>query len=327
MVVAYRDGSPIRLNQVAEVFNSSRNDRSRFWINGQRSVILAVRKQPGSNTVEVADQVKAVIQSLRDSMPPGVSFGKVADDADLVRDSIAEVNRTLILTIFLVVMVIFAFLGTASSTLIASATIPVSILGSFLVMRMLGYSVDMFSMMAITLSIGFIVDDAIVMIENIVRHREMGKTRVQAAREGAGEVGFTIISMTISLVAVFLPIVFLNGVLGRLLREFAVTISVSILVSGLTALTLTPMLCSRFLASRRAAGNWFQQHSERFYAAMQEVYRKPFARYRSAPPAHSLACQRCDERSYPLPLRRRTQELHAGGRRTELPRNPRSLAR
>jgi hydrophobe/amphiphile efflux-1 (HAE1) family protein len=274
MVVAYRDGSPIRLNQIAEVFNSSRNDRSRFWINGRRSVILAVRKQPGSNTVEVADKVKAVIQSLRDSMPPGVSFGKVADDADLVRDSVAEVNRTLILTIFLVVMVIFAFLGTASSTLIASATIPVSILGSFLAMRLLGYSVDMFSMMAITLSIGFIVDDAIVMLENIVRHREMGKTRMQAARDGAGEVGFTIISMTVSLVAVFLPIVFLNGVLGRLLREFAVTISVSILISGLTALTLTPMLCSRFLASRQTAGNWFQQRSERLYAAMQEVYRR-----------------------------------------------------
>jgi hydrophobe/amphiphile efflux-1 (HAE1) family protein len=274
MVVAYRDGSPIRLNQVAEVFNSSRNDRSRFWINGRRSVILAVRKQPGSNTVEVADKVKAVIRSLRDSMPPGVSFGKVADDADLVRDSVAEVNRTLILTICLVVMVIYAFLATVSSTLIASATIPVSILGSFLAMRLLGYSVDMFSMMAITLSIGFIVDDAIVMIENIVRHREMGKTCMQAARDGAGEVGFTIISMTVSLVAVFLPIVFLNGVLGRLLREFAVTISISILISGLTALTLTPMLCSRFLASRQAAGNWFQQRSERLYAGMQEVYRR-----------------------------------------------------
>ena len=274
MVVAYRDGSPIRLDQVANVFNSSRNDRSRFWINGRRSIILAVRKQPGANTVEVADQVKAVVLSLRDSMPPGVSFGKVADDAELVRDSIAEVNRTLILTICLVVLVIFLFLGTASSTMIASATIPVSILGSFIAMRVLGYSVDMFSMMAITLSVGFIVDDAIVMIENIVRHREMGKTRMQAAVDGAGEVGFTIISMTISLVAVFLPIIFLNGVLGRLLREFAVTISVSILISGLTALTLTPMLCSRFLSSRQTAGNWFRQRSESFYAALQEAYRR-----------------------------------------------------
>jgi len=274
MVVAYRDGSPIRLNQVANVFNSSRNDRSRFWINGRRSVILAVRKQPGANTIEVADRVKAVIQSLRDSMPPGVSFGQVADEADLVRDSIAEVNRTLVITICLVVLVIFLFLGTASSTIIASATIPVSILGSFVVMRLLGYSVDMFSMMAITLSVGFIVDDAIVMIENIVRHREMGKTRMQAALDGANEVGFTIVSMTISLVAVFLPIIFLNGVLGRLLREFAVTISVSILLSGLAALTLTPMLCSRFLGSRETAGNWFQQHSGRLYAAMQEAYRR-----------------------------------------------------
>jgi hydrophobe/amphiphile efflux-1 (HAE1) family protein len=274
MVIAYRDGSPIRLSQVAHVFNSSRNDRSRFWINGKRSVILAVRKQPGANTVEVADKVKAVILSLRDSMPPGVSFGKVADDADLVRDSIAEVNRTLALTICLVVLVIFLFLGTASSTIIASATIPVSILGSFIVMRLLGYSVDMFSMMAITLSVGFIVDDAIVMIENIVRHHEMGKSRMKAALDGAGDVGFTIISMTISLVAVFLPIVFLGGVLGRLLREFAVTISVSILISGLTALTLTPMLCSRFLGSRQTAGNWFQRHSESFYATLQEAYRR-----------------------------------------------------
>ena len=175
MVVAYRDGSPIRLNQVANVFNSSRNDRSRFWINGRRSVILAVRKQPGANTVEVADKVKAVILSLHDSMPPGVSFGKVADEADLVRESIAEVNRTLVITICLVVLVIFLFLGTASSTIVASATIPVSILGSFIVMRLLGYSVDMFSMMAITLSVGFIVDDAIVMIENIVRHQRDGQ--------------------------------------------------------------------------------------------------------------------------------------------------------
>ncbi len=274
LVVAYRDGVPLRLDQVATVFNSSNNVKRTFWINGQRSVILAVRKQPGANTVQVADHVKAVILTLRDSMPPGVSFGKVADSADMVRDSITEVNRTLILTICLVVLVIFVFLGTASSTIIASATIPISILGTFVVMRLLNYSVDMFSMMAITLSVGFIVDDAIVMIENIVRHREMGKTRLQSALDGANEVGFTIISMTISLVAVFLPIVFLNGVLGRLLREFAVTISVSILLSGLTALTLTPMLCSRFLSSREQADNWFQKHSERLYAAMESIYRR-----------------------------------------------------
>jgi hydrophobe/amphiphile efflux-1 (HAE1) family protein len=274
LIVAYRDGVPLRLNQVAAVFNGSSNDKRTFWINGRRSVILAVRKQPGANTVEVADHVKAVVLSLRDSMPPGVSFGKVADAAETVRDSIAEVNRTLILTIGLVVLVIFVFLGTASSTIVASATIPVSILGTFIVMRLLNYSVDMFSMMAITLSVGFIVDDAIVMIENIVRHREMGKGRMQAAIDGASEVGFTIISMTISLVAVFLPIVFLNGVLGRLLREFAVTISVSILLSGITALTLTPMLCSRFLNSREQENNWFQERSERLYAAMQGAYRR-----------------------------------------------------
>jgi hydrophobe/amphiphile efflux-1 (HAE1) family protein len=274
LIVAWRDGLPIRLNQVANVYTGSRDDKSTFWINGQPSVILAVRKQPGANTVEVADHVKAVIRSLRGSMPPGVTFGKVADEADMVRDSIAEVNKTLVLTIALVVLVIFAFLGTASSTMIASATIPVSILGSFIAMRLLGYSVDMFSMMGITLSVGFIVDDAIVMIENIVRHREMGKTRLQAALDGAGEVGFTIVSMTISLVAVFVPIVFLNGILGRLLREFAVTISVSILISGLTALTLTPMLCSRFLTSREQTRSWFQSHSKQLYDEMESGYRR-----------------------------------------------------
>ncbi len=274
LVVAYRNGVPLRLNQVATVFRSSANDKSTFWINGRRSIILAVRKQPGTNTVDVADHVKAVVRSLQDSMPPGVSFGKVADDAGLIRDSIAEVNRTLLVTIGLVVLVIFVFLGTASSTIIASATIPVSILGAFVAMRLLGYSVNMFSMMAITLSVGFIVDDAIVMIENIVRHREMGKPQLRAAIDGASEVGFTIISMTISLVAVFLPIVFLQGVLGRLLREFAITISVSILLSGLTSLTLTPMLCSRFLSSRAQTENWFQVWSERVYDAMQNAYRR-----------------------------------------------------
>jgi hydrophobe/amphiphile efflux-1 (HAE1) family protein len=274
LIVTYRNGVPLRLSQVADVVNSSRDDKSTFWINGRPSVIIAVRKQPGTNTVKVADQVQDVIRSLRDAMPPGVSYGKVADSADLVRESIAEVNRTLFLTIGLVVLVIYAFLGTTSSTLIASATIPVSILGSFIAMRLLNYSVDMFSMMGITLSVGFIVDDAIVMIENIVRHREAGKSRLQAALDGANEVGFTIVSMTVSLVAVFLPILFLNGVLGRLLREFAVTISVSILLSGLTALTLTPMLCSRFLTLRGQTQNWLQKHSEQVYSAIESAYRR-----------------------------------------------------
>jgi hydrophobe/amphiphile efflux-1 (HAE1) family protein len=274
IVVAWRNGIPLRLNQVADVINSSNNDKTRFWINGQRSVILAVRKQPGVNTVEVADHVKEVIRSLRSSLPPGVSFGKVADEADQVRDAIAEVNGTLLITVALVVVVIFVFLGTVSSTLVAGATIPVSVLGSFIVMRLLGYSVNMFSMMGITLSVGFIVDDAIVMIENIVRHQEMGKSRMQAARDGAGEVGFTIVSMTVSLVAVFLPILFLNGVLGRLLREFAVTISVSILLSGFTALTLTPMLCSRFLGERGQGQNAFARWTERQYARLERAYRR-----------------------------------------------------
>ncbi|WP_353071332.1 efflux RND transporter permease subunit [Tunturiibacter gelidoferens] len=274
LVVAYRNELPLRLSQIAHVLNSSSNDKRTFWINGQRSVILAVRKQPGANTIEVADRVKAAVQTLRDVLPPGVAFGKVADNADIVRGSIAEVNHTLVLTIVLVVLVIFAFLGTLSSTLIASATIPVSIFGSFIAMHLLGYTVDMFSMMAITLSVGFVVDDAIVMLENIVRHREMGKSRLDAAVNGAAEVGFTILSMTLSLVAVFLPILFLNGVLGRLLREFAVTISVSILLSGFSALTLTPMLCSRFLSERVHGDNWFLRRTEGIHAALKRGYQR-----------------------------------------------------
>ncbi|WP_353062205.1 efflux RND transporter permease subunit [Tunturibacter psychrotolerans] len=274
LVVAYRQGMPLRLNQVAMVFNSTSNDKRTFWINGQRSVILAVRKQPGANTVEVADAVKAAVRGLIDTLPPGVVFGRVSDDSRIVRDSIAEVDRTLLLTVLLVVLVIFTFLGTLSSTLIASATIPVSILGSFIVMRLLNYTVDMFSMMAVTLSVGFIVDDAIVMIENIVRHREMGKSKMVAALDGANEVGFTVLSMTVSLVAVFLPILFLNGVLGRLLREFAVTISVSVLLSGVSALTLTPMLCSRFLNTEKKDDHWFHRWSERNYVAFETGYRR-----------------------------------------------------
>lgn len=274
LVVAYRNQIPLRLSQIAKVLNSSSNDKRTFWINGQRSVILAVRKQPGANTIEVAERVKTAVKGLRDVLPPGVAFGNVSDNSDIVRNSIADVNLTLVITIVLVVLVIFAFLGTVSSTLIASATIPISILGSFIVMRLLNYTVDMFSMMAITLSVGFVVDDAIVMLENIVRHREMGKSRIDAALAGAAEVGFTIISMTLSLVAVFLPILFLNGVLGRVLREFAVTISVSILLSGFSALTLTPMLCSRFLSERAHADNWFHRHTERIHATLENGYRR-----------------------------------------------------
>jgi HAE1 family hydrophobic/amphiphilic exporter-1 len=274
LIVAYRSALPLRLSQIAHVLSSSSNDKRTFWINGRRSVILAVRKQPGANTIEVADRVKAAVQTLRDVLPPGVEFGKVADNADIVRGSIAEVNHTLVLTIVLVVLVIFAFLGTLSSTLIASATIPVSILGSFIAMHLLDYTVDMFSMMAITLSVGFVVDDAIVMLENIVRHREMGKSRLDAAVTGAAEVGFTILSMTLSLVAVFFPILFLNGVLGRLLREFAVTISVSILLSGFSALTLTPMLCSRFLSERVHGTNWFLRRTEGIHAALERGYQR-----------------------------------------------------
>ena len=274
LIVAYKNGAPLRLRDLGKVLDSVSNDKTRFWINGHRSVVLAVQKQPGSNTVQVADAVKALLPVMKASMPAGIEIGKAFDDSMNIRESIADVKFTLVITICLVILVIFVFLRNVSATLIPSLAVPLSLLGTFAAMKLLGFTIDMLSMMAMTLSVGFVVDDAIVMLENIVRHMEMGKARLQAALDGAREVGFTIVSMTVSLVAVFIPVLFMSGIIGRLLREFSVTIAVAVLISGVISLTLTPMLCSRFLRHESHPTGAFYRVSERFFVWLNNLYRR-----------------------------------------------------
>jgi hydrophobic/amphiphilic exporter-1 (mainly G- bacteria), HAE1 family len=273
LIVAYRNGAPVRLRDVGRAVDGVENDKVASWYNGTRAVGLAVQRQPGTNTVEVVDAVKALLPSFKSQMPASVNLEVLIDRSQSIRESVADVKFTLLLTIALVVMVIFLFLRNLSATVIPSLALPMSIVGTFAVMALLGYSLDNLSLMALTLSVGFVVDDAIVMLENIVRHMEQGKRPMEAALVGAREIGFTIVSMTISLVAVFLPVLFMGGLLGRLLHEFAVTIAAAILVSGFVSLTLTPMLCSRFL---RAHGS--ERHG-RFYQASERVFEGSLALY------------------------------------------------
>ncbi|MFL6353487.1 MAG: efflux RND transporter permease subunit [Bryobacteraceae bacterium] len=274
LIVTYRNGSPVHLDELGNVLDSVSDNKTIFWINQNRSVVLAVQKQPGTNTVAVADAVKALLPVMKQSMPAGIVIGRAFDASENIRESIRDVKFTLVVTICLVILVIFVFLRNVSATVIPSLAVPLSLLGTFAAMKLLGFTIDMLSMMAMTLSVGFVVDDAIVMLENIVRHMEMGKPRMQAAIEGAREVGFTIVSMTVSLVAVFIPVLFLSGIIGRLLREFSITIAVAVLISGVISLTLTPMLCSRFLRQETHSRNRFYQLSEGFFDWLNNAYRR-----------------------------------------------------
>ncbi|HXT15682.1 MAG TPA: efflux RND transporter permease subunit [Gemmatimonadaceae bacterium] len=251
LVVAYRNGAPVHLGELGLVLDDVQNNKSIAWFAEKshftRGVILAIQRQPGTNTVAVADAVKATMNQLQKQIPASVNMTLMYDRSATIRESVSDVKFTLVLTLFLVIAVIFLFLRNVSATLIPSLALPISVIGTFAVMYILDYSLDNLSLMALTLAVGFVVDDAIVMLENIVRHMEMGKPPMKAAVDGAAEVGFTILSMTVSLTAVFIPILFLGGIVGRLFHEFAVTIAVSILVSGFVSLTLTPMLSSRFL--------------------------------------------------------------------------------
>ncbi|WP_298908196.1 efflux RND transporter permease subunit [uncultured Nostoc sp.] len=244
--------SSIRLEKFATEGNPpgnfSQNPKSKIQNSGVRAIVLAIQRQPGTNTVQVVDAIKKLLPSFRTQIPAAVNVDILYDRSQSIRESVDDVQFTLLLTIALVVLVIFLFLRNISATLIPSLAVPLSIVATFAVMVLLGFSLDNLSLMALTLSVGFVVDDAVVMLENIVRHMEMGESRMEAALNGSREIGFTILSMTISLVAVFIPILFMEGILGRLFREFAVTISVAILVSGVISLSLTPMLCSRFLS-------------------------------------------------------------------------------
>ena len=267
LIVAYRNGAPVRLGDLGQVVNSVQNDKLAGWFNDDRSIILFVQRQPGTNTIDVVNGVKAILPTFQQRLPASVNLDILIDRSEAIRESVADVKFTLVLAIVLVVLVIFLFLRSVSATLIPSIAMPIAVLGTFCAMYFFGFSIDNLSLLALTLSVGFVVDDAIVMLENIVRHIENGEPVMAASLRGSREIGFTIISMTISLVAVFIPVLFMSGVLGRLLHEFAVTISAAILVSGFVSLTLTPMLCSRFLKP--------VQHSDqhgKFYRATERIF-------------------------------------------------------
>jgi len=272
LIVSYRNGSPVRIEDVGTAVDGVENDKVAGWFNRARAIVLAVQRQPGTNTVEVVDAIRALLGSFRSQIPASVSMDVLFDRSQSIRESVRDVESTLSLTVLLVVLVIFLFLRNVPATVIPSLALPMSIVGTFSVMYLLGYSVDNLSMMALTLSVGFVVDDAIVMLENIVRHLEQGKPAFQAALDGAEEIGFTIVSMTLSLAAVFLPVLFMGGLVGRLLHEFAVTIGVAILVSGFVSLTLTPMLCSRFLRHDASRQGRFERASERAFLASLRAY-------------------------------------------------------
>jgi len=266
LVVAYRNGAPVRLQDIGQVVDGVQDSKVASWYNGERAIVLAVQRQPGTNTVAVARAVKQAMMDMRSQFPASVKLETLYDRSLGIEASVNDVQSTLMLTLVLVVLVIFLFLRNIPATIIPSLALPMSLFGTFAVMYLLGYSLDNLSLMALTLSVGFVVDDAIVMLENIVRHIERGTPVREAALTGAREIGFTILSMTISLVAVFIPVLFLGGLIGRLFHEFAVTIGVAILVSGFVSLTLTPMLCSRFLkATHEAPQGRFFQAVERFY--------------------------------------------------------------
>jgi HAE1 family hydrophobic/amphiphilic exporter-1 len=272
LIVAYRNGNPVRLAEVANVIDSVENDKTISWYMNTRAIVLGIQRQPGTNTIQVVDGVRQLLPQFQKQIPASVKMTILYDRSISIRESISDVKFTLFLTICLVVLVIFLFLRNVSATVIPSFAVPLAIMGTFAAMYLLGYTVDNLSLMALTLSVGFVVDDAIVMLENIVRHMELGKPRMLAALVGAREIGFTIVSMTMSLVAVFIPVLFLGGIVGRLLHEFAVTISVAILVSGFVSLSLTPMLCSRFLKPPKEKHGAVYMAFERFFNGMAHAY-------------------------------------------------------
>ncbi|MCL6622068.1 MAG: efflux RND transporter permease subunit, partial [Syntrophobacterales bacterium] len=266
LIIAYRQGHPVRLQDVGQVLDSVEEDKIASWYKQSRAVVLAIQRQPGTNTIEVVDRVRRLLPTFRNQIPGAVDLVVLYDRSESIRESVRDVKFTLLLAVALVILVIFLFIRNLSATLIPSLALPLSIIGTFSVMYLLGFSIDNLSLMALTLAVGFVVDDAIVVLENIVRHLEMGKGRFQAALDGSREIGFTIVSMTLSLAAAFIPILFMGGILGRLLHEFAVTIIAAILVSGVVSLTLTPMLCSRYLRPPR------EEHSGRLYAVSERFF-------------------------------------------------------
>jgi HAE1 family hydrophobic/amphiphilic exporter-1 len=279
MVVAWRNGAPVRLEEVADVIDSIENDKNASWANtskgAERAVQLGVMRQAGSNTIKICDDIKSVLPSLQAHLPPSVTLKVRGDRSTNIRVAFQDIQFTMAITLGLVIAVIFVFLRNASATLIPSMALPFSILGTFTVMYVLNYSLDNISMMALILCIGFVVDDAIVMLENIVRHMEKGETAFDAALRGSREIGFTIVSMTVSLGAVFIPVLFMGGIIGRLFKEFAVTLCTAIFISGLVSITLTPMLCSRFLKDpRQLRQGWLSRKMEGLFNSLLDGYKR-----------------------------------------------------
>jgi hydrophobe/amphiphile efflux-1 (HAE1) family protein len=273
LIVAYRNGAPVRIEDVANVFDGTQNARTGAWFQHKDVELLAIQREAGANTVQVVDTIKALMPHLRESIPPSVHVDLVSDRSLVVRAAVHDVKFTMMLTIGLVVLVIFLFLRTLWATVIPSVAVPLSLLATFAVMYIVGYSLDNISLMALTISVGFVVDDAIVMIENIVRYLEQGDGPFEAALKGAGQIGFTIISITFSLIAVFIPLLFMGGIVGRLFREFAVTVSVAVVASAFVSLTLTPVMCSLFLKGHDdATQGWFNRVCERGFTAMLNGY-------------------------------------------------------
>jgi HAE1 family hydrophobic/amphiphilic exporter-1 len=268
-VVAFRDGKAIYVHDIGHVIDSTLNNKYASFFNQSQNITLAIRRQPGTNTIEVVDAIKKLLPSIKATLPPAIEMRIAYDRSVSIRESISDVKMTLSLAVLLVVLVVYAFLGNLRATIIASLALPAALIGTLAAMKLLGFSLDNLSLMALTLAVGFVVDDAIVMLENIVRHMEMGKKPMQASLEGARQIGFTIISMTLSLAVVFVPIMFMAGILGRILNELAVTITAAIMVSGFVTLTLTPMLCSRFLK-----GHQESEVSGRLFGILEKAYER-----------------------------------------------------
>ncbi|HET7286182.1 MAG TPA: efflux RND transporter permease subunit, partial [Pyrinomonadaceae bacterium] len=268
IIVAYRNGAPIVLSDVASVVNGAENVRQAAWMNNVPALIVNIQRQPGANIIQVVDRIKALLPQLQTTLPPAIQVSVLTDRTITIRASVKDVQFSLLLTVALVVMVIFLFLRNVYATIIPSVAVPLSLVGTLAVMYLAGYSLNNLTLMALTISTGFVVDDAIVMIENIVRYIEEGEKPLQAALKGAEQIGFTIVSLTISLIAVLIPLLFMGDIVGRLFREFAITLSVTILVSAVVSLTLTPMMCSRLL----------REHTEseqgRFYRASERVFQR-----------------------------------------------------
>src|SRR5260370_940998 len=263
IIVAFRNGAPVRLTDVATAIDSAENEKQAAWANKQPAVILNIQRQPGANIISVVDRVKKILPQLQAALPASVHVEILTDRTSTIRASVADVQYTLLLTIALVVMVIFLFLRSLRATVIPSIAVPLSIVGTFGVMYLLGYSLNNLSLMALTISTGFVVDDAIVMIENISRYLEHGDSPLQAALKGSEQIGFTIVSLTVSLIAVLIPLLFMGDIVGRLFREFPVTLAVTILCSALGSLTLTPIICSKILRHQKETEkSWFYRASE-----------------------------------------------------------------